>query len=182
MTCTDETEPQGSAGSSGDERAFCAQCKHHSRYHTGVLCTVCPAFTGDHRHEFISDLPLCEGCPDPEHGDDPCEAEGCWCRHPVPEPFVCVAPEGRCPDSDSCFYGCQAAADGATRPGEDMEPEVQPLRCPSYAVAYATGSGALIELALPGEASVAVVSGALVICHPSGVLGIQRVKPCGEDV
>jgi hypothetical protein len=55
--------------------------------------------------------------------------------------------------------------------------EAAPASRPPYAVAYVTGSGARIELALPGEASCAVIDGALVICHPSQVLGIAEVKP-----
>jgi hypothetical protein len=59
---------------------------------------------------------------------------------------------------------------------EALERAKKPAR-PPYTVAYATGSGDLIELALPGEVTVGVHEGALIICHPSGVLGIQQVKP-----
>lgn len=165
----DKTEPKDSASSSGDEG--CARCGHLPAMHDLAGCLACPGgWRGG--HAFIPAPPLCEGCPDPKHGDDPCEAEGCLCQHPVPCPEEpeCSACGGDDPDS------CPFCADRVAR-GHRIEVIRQSLS--SYAVAYATGSGAVIELALPADASAAVVNGALVIRHPSGVLGIQHVKPCG---
>lgn len=74
--------------------------------------------------------------------------------------------EGECP----CPLGCLCCK---------VNPAPQapmPRRLP-YAVAYATGSGALYTLVLPDEMTCAVIDGVLVLSHPSGVLGIQQVKP-----
>lgn len=94
-----------------------------------------------------------------------------WAAGPEPEapkcPEVAIAGEhcryengGPC-----CFCGTQP------------EPETPAPPRPPYAVAYATGSGALNEIALPGDATVAVVDSTLVISHAAGVLGIAHVKP-----
>ena len=53
----------------------------------------------------------------------------------------------------------------------------QPERRPPYAVAYAV-QGHLYEVALPGDATVEAVDGALVIRHSLGqVAGIVAVNP-----
>jgi hypothetical protein len=57
------------------------------------------------------------------------------------------------------------------------EPPPQPDRRPPYAVSYSV-QGHLFEVALPGDASVRAVDGALVIQHHLGpVLGIVQVLP-----
>ncbi|MFC5799100.1 hypothetical protein [Streptomyces formicae] len=62
--------------------------------------------------------------------------------------------------------------------GAPSEPEPpQPERRPPYAVAYSVG-GHLYELALPGDAAVQTVDGALVITHVLGpVNGVVQVQP-----
>jgi hypothetical protein len=44
-------------------------------------------------------------------------------------------------------------------------------------VAYATVGGAQYEIALPGDASVRAVDGALIITHDSAVLALSHVRP-----
>lgn len=56
------------------------------------------------------------------------------------------------------------------------EPEAPPRR-PPYAVAYAIEGGAQYEIALPGDATVRAVDGALVITHASAVLALTDVRP-----
>jgi hypothetical protein len=95
---------------------------------------------------------------------------GATVSRPEPEP---EAPERECPEgglcrSSQCARGCRRLV---------PEGPVSISSRPPYAVAYATGSGELVEIALPGEATCAVVNGALVISHPSTVLGIQQIKP-----
>lgn len=257
---------------------FCGQCKHHRRYHDDEMCTVCPAFTADNRHAFVSaDAEtageckhpnrvqtsgdklrrhgairfLCEDCgtgweetagePKAPHEHDWTEwgavyhgghfqwrdcrscgntestPEGHFCPECAP---VCEASYG-CHTPNACQESCafsdqlkgmrpvprtpepEAPEEHVCKPGATLyycpeagevesdchggfdvccsSPErhiqVNPPPRPSYAVAYATGSGELVEIALPGEATCAVVNGALVICHPSTVLGIQQIKP-----
>lgn len=72
---------------------------------------------------------------------------------------------------DEGFMRCQDCGFEPESPGSPA-----PLR-PPILVAYATGSGDLNELALPGDVTAAVVDGTLVISHASGVLGIVHVKP-----
>lgn len=51
------------------------------------------------------------------------------------------------------------------------------LRRPPYAVAYAIEGGAQYEIALPGDATVRAVDGALVITHDKPVLAMGQVRP-----
>lgn len=96
------------------------------------------------------------------------QQDGTWFDRSIcPEP--CGSGHSRCAN-------CGAVTGDACINEAPQAPKGPPPRL-SYAVAYATGSGDVIEIALPGEATCAVVNGALVICHPSNVLGIQQVKP-----
>lgn len=52
-----------------------------------------------------------------------------------------------------------------------------PPRRPPYAVAYAVAGGHEYEIALPGDASVRAIDGALIITHPSAVLALSNVRP-----
>ncbi|AXG81134.1 hypothetical protein [Streptomyces paludis] len=72
---------------------------------------------------------------------------------------------GPCSAGDWCCKGPVTAA------------SPQPVRRPPYAVAYAV-DGALYEVAVPGDAIVTAVDGALTIKHASGhVAGITGVYP-----
>lgn len=53
----------------------------------------------------------------------------------------------------------------------------QPPRRPPYAVAYAIEGGAQYEIALPGDATVSAVDGALLITHDKPVLAMGQVRP-----
>jgi hypothetical protein len=75
-----------------------------------------------------------------------------------------------------CLHGCRDAADELSREANEPPPP-QPLRRPPYAVAYSVG-GHLYEVALPGDATVQAVDGALIIQHALGpVAGITQVLP-----
>lgn len=157
-------EPKGPASSSPDEespvgdRAFCAQCKHHQRFHGKGVCDACSGFTGDNHHAFA-----------PAAGETAGEPE-------APEPWPCgdcgaMVPGGQdwCQDP-----GCKARAQRRTAAYDAA------LIRPPIALTYVTGDGGRIEIALPGDATVGVHENALIVCHPSGVLGIQQVKPYEE--
>lgn len=106
---------------------------------------------------------------------------------------------------DVCRHGCRDAADALSREANEMEgrqllqdpdfqesveqfaqgekvpldepPPPQPERRPPYAVHYSV-QGHLFEMALPGDATVKAVDGALVILHHLGpVAGIVQVLP-----
>lgn len=94
------------------------------------------------------------------------EYEKCVCGHIVPE----HEPHGGLCFVDEC--GCAAYR---TKPDFELPP--QPDRRPPYAVSYSV-QGHLYEVALPGDATVRAVDGALVIQHPLGpVAGIVQVLP-----
>lgn len=124
---------------------------------------------------------LCEIPHETTEDEDACEAAHLAAEPEAPELRLAdlgkLGAEPECNDAEGCHRvipcdpGC-AASSRALRAAMAAPPPRPP-----YAVAYVTGSGARIELALPGEASCAVIDGALVICHPSQVLGIAEVKP-----
>lgn len=137
--------------------------------------------TGEHRSpEGWVKSRVCASCR--EGLDNIIEAKPHWdIQSAEPE-----APEHACKPGATLYYcptagelesDCHGGFDACcSNPEQHVQVSPAPPR-PPFLVAYATGSGDVIELALPGEATAAVVNGALVICHPSNVLGIQRVKP-----
>lgn len=199
--CYTWTEPKGSGGSSSDDR--CAKCGHSRRSHLGepgAQCLACPS--GDKEawgHAFVPAEPETAGEPEctcptgpwrPEDGplepDRDCPVHGDDWGAGEPE-----APhEHDWTEWGAVYHGgdlqwrdCRACGDHETRQPEAAayeelagdRPSSRPR--PSYAVAYAIGSGALYTLVLPDEMTCAVVDGVLVLSHPSGVLGIQQVNP-----
>lgn len=119
----------------------------------------------------------------------------CPCAPTGPEDSPC-ANESGCyhQRTNDCENGCRHAADELSREANEMvcqaclagahgpnvhreEPPPQPERRPPYAVAYSV-QGHLYEVALPGDATVRAVDGALVIQHHLGpVAGITSVLP-----
>jgi hypothetical protein len=285
-----------------DMQDFCALCKHHGRFHVETMCTVCPAFTGDHRHAFehrhdwsdwkkpyispgtfdaemrlcacgavehrnpASAEPECDGCEHGSHRPNPCDGRDCACGHVVPEPKsrycgkggVCRDPLKRCglkcrraepeapgyddswhdsspcegcghfvldhidgackalgcpcghdvpepqaPEEPACRTCGQRAGDWFDRSvcaepcgsahnrcsncgavtgdaclNETPAPEAQPPRRPPYAVAYVLQDGTHYEVALPGDATVCALDGALLITHAqSPVKGLTQARP-----
>lgn len=157
------------------------------------------------REDVESTEPECDGCGHAPHVADQCSGltfgERCECDEPLAR--KCDHPKG-CRFQDSgCVNMC--AYEGMFKPESPALPCPEggdcrrPVQCPDgcrrltpegplassprppFLVAYATGSGALNELALPGDVTAAVVDGSLVISHASGVLGIQYVKPLEQD-
>jgi hypothetical protein len=61
-------------------------------------------------------------------------------------------------------------------PEKHVQVDPAPRRRP-YAVAYAVEGGAQYEIALPGDASVHAVDGALIITHSSAILALTDVRP-----
>lgn len=182
---SDRTEPKGSASSSPDDK--CATCGHWRRSHDSGTCFPCPhdksrhvyvpAEPEAHEHDWTDwgavyhgghiQWRECRGC---KHTEARTEGHSCPECDPEPEaskPWLC----------GDCGAEVLAGQDWCRNCGDVKSEPVPPMPRPPFLVAYATGSGALNELALPGEASVAVVDGSLVISHASGVLGIASVKP-----
>lgn len=108
--------------------------------------------------------------------------EGLHDELPPPEgpeytPCVCghTQPEHEPNHGELCMVkGCECAGYRTT---PDFELPPRPDRRPPYAVSYSV-QGHLFEVALPGDASVRAIDGALVIQHHLGpVLGIVQVLP-----
>ena len=122
-------------------------------------------------HDACEDCDVLNPCPccglrDAAREEPPQGAEEPWpcgdCGATVP------AGQGWCTQPD-----CQEKAKAAL--AADAPP--QPERRPPYAVAYSVG-GHLYELALPGDAAVQTVDGALIITHALGpVNGVVQVQP-----
>lgn len=92
-----------------------------------------------------------------------------------PEPPLTPEEEEQAPEDETA---CQDCLRGAHSPNVHREPPPpQPDRRPPYLVAYSV-AGHLYEVALPGDAIVQAVDGALVIKHRLGfVAGIVHVAP-----
>lgn len=175
MTSIDKTEPPGSASSSPDED--CATCGHWRDSHNtiGDHCNVCHTIDSASRrciHDFVPAEPEA-----PTAAQEAAMDELTHLRQEMeatePEAPEC-GPCGQCPHpaDEHSIYGC--ADDCAC---EWMPPKTQPPRRPPYAVAYATEGGAQYEIALPGDATVRAVNGALVITHASAVLALTQARP-----
>ncbi|MET9385287.1 hypothetical protein ABZY09_30505 [Streptomyces sp. NPDC002928] len=97
-----------------------------------------------------------------------------------PEPPMTPEEEEQAPEDGKCACGEPEAPETVHRtdgPCFVKELPPQPDRRPPYAVAYSV-SGHLYEVALPGDATVRAVDGALVITHHLGpVAGIVQVLP-----
>jgi hypothetical protein len=161
------------------------ECQHPNKLHAGSLYDgpggrktwlyyTCPDCRKDWREE--EEPPVT-----PEEEEQvPEDCETCkgmlagWCRdcgRRVPDGSPGV-PEGE----DVCGYPNCTCSPESLCPGAAVPPP-QPDRRPPYAVAYSV-QGHLYEVALPGDATVQAVDGALVIQHAFGpVAGIVRVLP-----
>ena len=115
-------------------------------------CAIC----GDRRktNEFKAGLLLCEPC---IYGDGQPYCVGCGSNDP---PFGLVSHEGEDRFNELRCAKCLA-----------------PPRRPPYAVAYSLEDGTDFEVALPGDATIRAVDGALIITHTSPVKGLTRARP-----
>lgn len=145
-----------------------------------------PPLTPEEEEQAPEDEPRCT-C-----GETACESELCDCDSapcpvdhareeeealPPDEGLDCVCDHAKNVHEDD--VGCldQECGCPAYRTEPDFEFPPQPDRRPPYAVSYSV-QGHLFEVALPGDASVRAVDGALVIQHHLGpVLGIVQVLP-----
>lgn len=161
-----------------------AECQHRDAYQItgdrlgrpgrrmGYVCETC----GEVWMKTAPKAPECSAC----GGNDP---KGCpFCKGAADElsqQTQDMEPEAReCDHPDGCQFkgaGCvnMCAYEGMFGP---KTPAPAPRR-PPYAVAYAIEGGAQYEIALPGDASVRAVDGALVITHDSAVLALSHVRP-----
>ena len=154
-------EPKGSTQSPQD---FCGQCRHHRRYHNTEYCEVCPAFTDSYRHTFVEAEPEPAGEPEAPHEHDWVGGvegyPGRWVGRRMCQSCGAeeAAPEPEAPEEPAwCSHkpGC---------PHWGPSPEAPPPR-PPYAGAYELEDGTAFEVALPGDATVRLDGGALVITH-----------------
>jgi hypothetical protein len=93
----------------------------------------------------------------------------------LPEP---EAPECGALDNERCCpMGCQVKA--AEREQNRLELQaMEPPRRPPYAVAYVLQDGTHFEVALPGDATVCALDGALLITHTqSPIQGLTQARP-----
>jgi len=111
-----------------------------------------------------------------------CDCDGFKLAPEEPEPPMSSEEEEQAPMDEAVTtdeYGhrsdCPGCAGPNCGPPEDIPP--QPDRRPPFAVTYSV-QGHLYEVALPGDATVRAVDGALVIQHALGpVAGIVQVLP-----
>jgi|SRR5690242_635927 len=184
-------EPKGSGGSSLDKKC---RCGHSRRRHLeglegGGSCVEC---TSAWAHAFVPK--------DAETAGEP-KAPRCHAQfHKPGEGFLCsLSEEHEGPhsapipnggtfnwDDTVAQYPIEPEApedEEARRRLEaferlcEMTPLPEPPRRPPYAVAYAIEGGAQYEIALPGDATVRAVDGALVITHDKPVLAMGQVRP-----
>lgn len=131
--------------------------------------------------------PLCD-CGHPEHDHSEEECYACECEgFAIPEtPPGHVCETYYCPTAGEVESACHGGFDVCCSAPEKHTPADaprldQPLRRPPYAVAYSV-LGHLYEVALPGDATVEAVDGALVIRHGLGpVAGICAVNPMSME-
>lgn len=129
--------------------------------------------------EEEEEAPPCDHCKQPGHSFEDCP-EG---EEPCPEHPNAPVIGGMCggctqypEDSGLCEIPHASIEEEEACERERLAPP-QPQRRPPYAVAYAV-QGHLYEVALPGDATVEAVDGALVIKHALGmVAGIVGVQP-----
>jgi hypothetical protein len=152
----------------------CTQCRHPEH---ASACSVCRCAAVTSREEIAQTCRDAGGCPEHPAREERCEGcghhegEGCGCP---PEPPLTPEEEEQAPEDDAC-QDCLRGAHGPNAHRE--EPPPQPDRRPPYAVTYSV-QGHLFEVALPGDASVRAVDGALVIQHHLGpVVAICQVLP-----
>lgn len=93
------------------------------------------------------------------------------------EPPECQKPQG-CDKVVPCIPGCAVASRTLH---EKLAQAAQPPRRPPYAVVYAVEGGTEYEVALPGDATVRAVDGALVVTHSRPVLALTIVRPMGAE-
>jgi len=142
--------------------------------------------------EMEPETPECDGCGHPAHRAGHCseqaDGDNCPCDEPIesgPCPScgqqagtwfdrsVCAEP---CSSAHNRCANCGAVTGDACLNEAPPEPEAPPRR-PPYAVAYAIEGGAQYEIALPGDATVRPIDGALVITHASAILALTNVRP-----
>ena len=198
-------EPKGSASSSADV----CECGHprvnHSWYAPrGEACIGNRNLCSCRLFRLAEPEPRCEGC-------GHTEGEGCGCPPQCtcgcPRSSHMGKPQGCIPHG---FHEYEVAPEPPMTPEEEEEAppdeglcEIshatieeeeaceqkrlaaktppQPVRRPPYAIAYSV-QGHLYEVALPGDAAVRAVDGALVITHTLGpVAGIVQAAPYGSE-
>lgn len=175
MTSSANAEPKGSEPSSTEPALMCT-CGHSRNWHPKANGGACMGDNCLDCVEFRCDHSRCGWKPREEEPEPPM----------TPEEEEQAPPDEELPASPCPGWSLQepheahdfvTPTDGPARcPGWE-EPPPQPDRRPPYAVAYSV-QGHLYEVALPGDASVQAVDGALVIQHALGpVAGICQVLP-----
>jgi len=176
----EEPRCEGCGHTEGEGCGCPPKCRHCFD-HTDSRCCHCdaldpnvepePPLTPEEEEQAPEDEPRCT-C-----GDTACESELCDCDSaPCSVDHAREAPEdfGECPG----FPECPGQGNCPACSAPEEEPPPQPERRPPYAVAYSVQGGHLYEVALPGDATVKAVDGALVIQHHLGpVAGIVQVLP-----
>lgn len=201
MTSSEKPEPQGSEPSSTECRMFQARGRHclthpYGGHNTDGTCCVC----GVTRKQLAAPEPvLFEKYEEPKPRPCTCgpdEACGDPCT-PVDEPPMTPEEEEQAPEDghrcNACGHhagegcGCPphefVSLEHCDRCAEDVPPKAppQPERRAPYVATYSVG-GHLYEVAVPGDACLQAVDGALVIRHGLGpVAGLVGFQPLTID-
>lgn len=185
------TEPKGSERSSLDD--LCARCGCKRSYHHDKFgCNGCAIKMrgSDSIHAFVPAHAETAGEPEAHPHSGYRDADEAASMYPEPEApeepacrncgqhaetwfdrSVCAEPCG------SAHNRCSACGFPAEDCAHDAPQVPEPPRRPPYAVAYAIEGGPQYEIALPGDATVRAVDGALVITHDKPVLAMGQVRP-----
>lgn len=171
----------------------CAKCGHSRLVHqepTGShkgQCGVCfedlpKRLSKAWLHAFVPADAETAGEPETHPRSGYRDADEAASMYPEPEAPECAHVKPYCYGLESGpavrrFYYCPDCKAKWETEGEDPESEAEPPRRPPYAVAYAIEGGAQYEIALPGDATVRAVDGALVITHDKPVLAMGQVRP-----
>lgn len=142
-------------------------CDDCSRAETCPPCVnepqgICRCGHGAAYHDAKYGDPQCRLCPE--------DGERMW-RHTFVPADAETAEESEAPEEPTLA--------SALKRVEALEHEKS--RRPPYAVAYAVEGGTEYEVALPGDATVRAVDGALLVTHSRPVLALTIVRPMGAE-
>lgn len=170
-------ELKGSASSSPDER--CKTCGHKRTNHVRGGCVICAVgFNPTPCHSFVPADAETAGCKHPNRiqiTGDKLRRHGRlgFVCHDCGEAWTETAGE---PEAPKCV-NCDAPPVEGYSYCDSCMTQPEPPRRPPNAVVYALQGGARYEIALPGDATVRAIDGALVITHSSAVMAMTQFKP-----
>jgi hypothetical protein len=187
VPCPVDSEPKGSEGSSLDELCQCGHSRLDHQEPEGSYKGQCDAcFNSLSKrldetwiHAFVPAAGETAGEPeDPKETRCEHTREGGCCSGPGYCAHACgMPPEPEAPEGAGCVSCGMGIPRGCTY-CEDCVPRPEPPRRPPYAVAYEIEGGGLFEIALPGDATVRMDDGVLIVMHTQGaVKALVQARP-----